>query len=280
MEGTGQLCSKPDAPAIGVRVLAWQTAVRRIEFPTRMADVRRIPPSQRHILSGLLDPRSVSDALAAYYGLLHPVERVALFGFFPGNHVPSGFLALARTGMDLFRPLAVPFVGTVHAMTALLRVALEPSRPVLLHVPLEQRSWVEEVAELTDTKPIDLLRLDTARYRPVINVLVVETAAPGGWPRFEIRSGEDAVAAAGVNWIGTSYAEIYLEVAEVAMGRGFGRSVLSALASRLVADGKVPIYPVTEDDWPTVMEAEELGFRRTGDRRWMAQALRRDPGAA
>lgn len=226
-----------------------------------------------------MDPRSVSDALAAYYGLLHPAERVVLFGYFPGNHAPTGFLAVARTGMDLFRPLVVPFVGTQVALRSLIEAALEPKRPVLLHLPLEQRPWVEDVVELSDPRPIDLLRLDTSRFRPVINVLVVETAAPGGWPRYEIRSGEDAVAAAGVNWIGSSYAEIYLEVAEVVMGRGFGRSVLSALASRLVAEGKMPIYPVTEDDWPAVMEAEELGFRRTGDRRWMAQALRREPGA-
>ena len=244
-----------------------------------MADVRRIPPSQRHVLNGLLDPRSVTDALAAYYGLLHPAERVALFGYYPANHAPTGFLAVARTGMDLFRPLAVPFVGTQAALRALLETALEPKRPVLLHLPLEQRPWVEDAFEVSDARPIDLLRLDTTRFQPVINVLVVETTAPGGWPRFEIRSGEDAVAAAGVNWIGASFAEIYLEVAEIVMGRGYGRSGLSALASRLVAEGKMPIYPVTQDDWPAVMEAEELGFRRTGDRRWMAQALRREPGA-
>ena len=103
-----------------------------------MSEVLRVAPSERYRLAPLLDPRLPQDAMVAYYGLQHPADRVVVYGYYQVAHAPSGFLALAQTGYDLFRPLAVPFVGSPVALQALLKVALQHGRPVMLHLPAEQ----------------------------------------------------------------------------------------------------------------------------------------------
>ena len=238
-----------------------------------MAEVRQTAPQDRTTLAGLLDPRSVADALPAYYALNHPADRVSLYAYYHTPNVPSGFLVIARTGFDLFRPLAVPFVATPMGMESLLTAALEPSRPVVLTVPAEQQSWAQSVAELGEAEVLDLLRLDSRSYAPIINVLVVETIAPEGLPRFEIRSGGEALAAAGLNWVGDLYAEVYLEVHPEAVGKPYGKSVLSAIAGRMLADGKIAVLRLGEENVAGHVDAYEIGFRRTGERSIITQAV-------
>lgn len=218
----------------------------------------------------------MADALPAYYALTHPEDRVALYAYYHTPNIPSGFLVLARTGFDLFRPLAVPFVATPGGLTSLLAAAIEPGRPVILTVPLEQREWVQEVAELGSPVVLDLLRVDARSYSPLLNVLVVEATAPGGLPRYEIRSGGVAHAAAGLNWIGDLYSEVYLETSPEAAGKPYGKSVLSAITGRLLAEGKVALLRLEETNVAGHVDAYEIGFRRTGERNLVGQALLRD----
>ncbi len=241
-----------------------------------MAEVRRIAPEDRNQLAGLLDPRSVADALPAYYALSHPADRVALFAYYHSPNVPSGFVVLARTGFDLFRPLAVPFVATPMGLAALLGAALEPARPVILTLPIEQREWVQDVADLGNALVLDLLRVDSRSYAPILNVLVVEATAPGGLPRYEIRSGGVTHAAGGLNWIGDLYAEVYLEVSPEATGKPYGKSVLSAITGRLLAEGKVALLRLEESNVAGHVDAYEIGFRRTGERSIVGQAMLKD----
>ena len=241
-----------------------------------MAEVRRIPPEARTVLAGLLDPRSVADALPAYYALSHPADRVTLFAYYHTPNIPSGFLALARTGYDLFRPLAVPFVATPLGLGSLLVAACEPGRPVILTLPLEQRDWVQEVAELGSSVVLDLLRVDGRSYSPLLNVLVVEATAPGGSPRYEIRSGGVTHAAAGLNWVGDLYAEVYLETSPEAVGKPYAKSVLSAITGRLLAEGKVALLRLEESNVAGHVDAYEIGFRRTGERSFVGQTVLRD----
>jgi len=241
-----------------------------------MAEVRRIPPEEREVLAGLLDPRSVADALPAYYALTHPADRVALYAYYHTPNVPSGFVVLARTGYDLFRPLAVPFVATPTGLASLLGASIEPGRPVILTLPAEQRAWVQDVADLGSTVVLDLLRVDSRSYSPLLNVLVVESTAPGGLPRFEIRSGGVTHAAAGLNWIGELYAEVYLETSPEALGKPYGKSVLSAITGRLLAEGKVALLRLDEANIVGHVDAYEIGFRRTGERNLVCQAVLRD----
>jgi hypothetical protein len=240
-----------------------------------MTDVRRLPISQRAELASLIDERSAADAMAAYYALHHPEERVTLFVYQPTQGGLSGFLALARTGLDLFRPVAVPFVGVAAGLTELLRAALRPGRPVVLQVPLEQRAWAQGVAEISDLHPSELHRLDLRRFKPILNVLVTESQSPSGWPRCEIRGPDGALAAAGLNWKGTRFAEIYLDVELRARGRAYGASVLSAICRRLIEEKVTPLYRVSADDLAALGEADDLGFRPTGIQTLACQAVLR-----
>ncbi len=218
--------------------------------------------------------------MAGYYALHHPADRVTLYTFHPTHAGITGFLALARTGLDLFRPLAVPFVASPRGLAALLRAALKPNRPVVLHLPLEQRAWAEEVVDLSDMQAAEVLRLDLREFQPVINVLVVETRSPGGWPRYEIRSGDTVYVAAGLNWKGPTFAEVYLDVDPSVRGRGFGKSVLAAIAGRLLGESLIALYRVADEDFAGRAEAEALGFRPTGLRVLTAQAALKHPEEA
>lgn len=240
-----------------------------------MAEVLRIPPAERYRLAPLLDPRLPSDAMVAYYGLQHPADRVVVYGYYQVAHSPSGFLALAQTGYDLFRPIAVPFVGSPPALRALLSVSLQPSRPVMLHLPAEQRAWAEGTVDLSDPRVLELHRLDTKAFRPEINVLVVPVPSPTGLPRFEVRSGDTVRASAGVNWKGDLFAEVYVESQPEAASQGHRRSALAAIAGQLLSEGRLPLYQVGEADVAAQAEAHWVGFRRTGDRSLLAQALLR-----
>jgi GNAT superfamily N-acetyltransferase len=245
-----------------------------------MSEVQRMSPKARGQLARLLDERSARDAMAAYYALRHPADRLNLCAYYPTNSGVSGFLAIARTGLDLFRPLAIPFVAQQAALTALLRVGLEPGRPVVLHLPLEQRGWAEETVDLSDVRVSELLRLDLRQFEPIVNVLVVESRTPVGWPRYEIRSGKVLRVAAGLNWKGSAFAEVYLEVEPAMRGQGYAESVLAAIAGRLLAESVVALYRVEDEDPFARMEAEQLGFRSTGIRTLTAQAvLREEPKA-
>jgi hypothetical protein len=215
--------------------------------------------------------------MAAYYALHHPANRVSLHGLFPRNGGPSGFLAVAHTGLDLFRPRAVPFVAHPIGLACLLRAGLAPSRPVVLHLPVEQRSWAESVVELSEAQVWELLRFDPRAFQPVINVHMTETKTPGGWPRHEIRSGQSVVAAAGLNWKGERYAEVYVEAVPAARDRSLTKSVLTAVVGKLLSERKVALYRVLDGDTGALEEALEVGFRPTGVRTVVAQALLREP---
>jgi len=245
-----------------------------------MADVLRIPPAERYRLAPLLDPRLPRDAMVAYYGLQHPADRVVVYGYYQVPHAPSGFLALAQTGYDLFRPIAVPFVGSPAALKALLSVSLQRGRPVMLHLPADQRAWAEEMVDLSETRTVELYRLDTKAFRPEINVLVVPVPSPTGLPRFEVRSGEVVRASAGVNWKGDLFAEVYVESLPEAASQGHRRSALAAIAGQLLSEGRLPLHQVGEADVAARAEAHWVGFRRTGERSLVAQALLRPAASA
>jgi len=213
--------------------------------------------------------------MAAYYALVHPAERVTLFAYQPTQSGLRGFLAVARIGLDLFRPLAIPFVGQAAGLTELLRAALRPGRPVVLQLPVEQRPWAQEVVEITDVRPVELFRFDMKRHKPVVNVLVVESQSPSGWPRYEIHTADGSVAAAGLNWKGPRFAEIYLDLDPKARGRGLGASVLAAITQRLIGERISPLYRVGDDDLSLRAEVEGLGFHPTGIHTITCQAVLR-----
>lgn len=238
-----------------------------------MAEIAAIPLSDRRKLATLIDRHSAKDALAAYYALQHPDDRVRLFGYESARGEPRGFLALAKTGLDLFRPLAVPFVGRREILVRLLRDALEPGQAFLINLPAEQLKWLEDQVELRHVQVAEILRLEPSAYEPVLNVLVVEAESPDGTVRYEIRTATGLHAAAGVNWKGERFAEVYLEASDAARGRGLTKSVLSAIVGRLLGERRVALYRVETERISVKTEAFRLGFRPTGHRMALAEAF-------
>jgi len=238
-----------------------------------MPDIRRLPIEARGQLAPLLNLHSPADAGAAYYALDHPAERVELYVEYAGNGSPRGFLALAQTGLDLFRRLALPFAAHPLGLASLVKESLRPHQPVLLMLPLEQEGWVSGLVELSEARISDVYRLHTSYFQPVLNVMVIASESPGGGARFEIRSASGAHAAAGANWRGPRYAEVYLEADTEARARGFARSVLAAMAGQLLSERRIALFRVDEMDSAAQVDAFEVGFRRTGDRSLLAQAL-------
>jgi hypothetical protein len=187
---------------------------------------------------------------------------------------------VAQTGYDLFRRLAVPFAAHPLGLVRLLQAGLRSGQPVLLLLPVEQESWIEGLVDLSEPRLLDVFRLHTAHFQPVLNVMVVAAEAPDGGSRFEIHSVSGAHASAGTNWRGPHYAEIYLETDVEGRGRGFSRSVLAAIAGQLLSERRIALYRIDELDTAAQAEAFEVGFRRSGERSLLAQAvLRGDPSA-
>jgi len=241
-----------------------------------MNEVTTLPTAERGRLARLLNLRAAGDALATYYALQHPADKVRLFSYEPEGEAPRGFLVLAQTGFDLFRPLAVPFVASERGMRSLLRSALEPGRPVLLTMPLGQRLWVEAILELSEVTLLSLLRVDAAVYEPILNVFLVEASSPDGAPRYEIRGHGESLAAAGLNWRGDRFAEVYVQ-RDGAANSAHIASVLSAIVGWLMKAGRIALLRLEDGDQASHAAAEQVGFRLTGERTLMCQAIRPTP---
>jgi hypothetical protein len=213
--------------------------------------------------------RSASDALASYYGLVHDCGKVQLFGYYPNTENLSAFLALAQTGIDLFRPLVIPFAGTEEALRGLIQKSLKPERHYLTYLPIEQQEFLIGAADLSPIRMSNLLRLDARGFEPIINVLLERRQSPDGSPRFEIRS-KGGFAASGINWQTKFAAEIYAEGDSLGYRRGFTKSVLGALMHQLIQEKLTVFLRVPDDDYRSFEDAFDLGFKPTGVRQVFA----------
>jgi len=238
-----------------------------------MATIREITPEERDLIKRLINPRVASDAQAAYYALEHPRERVSLHGFFPQEGVLNGFIATARTGFDLFRPLIVPFTGTDASLVQLIQSAIPKNRPHLMYLPIEQEALLDTHFKVDKLQLSSVLRLDTRGFEPILNILVTEDKNSEGWPRFEIKARGGGFAAAGLNWMSKHSAEMYIEADEEGRRRGFTKSVLSALIDRLLAEKLLVLFRVVDDDYGSFEDAFDLGFVPTGVRSVLAQLV-------
>lgn len=233
-----------------------------------------VPVADRARLAKLVSERLPGDALPAYYALNHPARRLRLFALQNGSNL-IGFVVSAQTGQDLFRPLVIPVAANPDALADLVEAALPEGRPALLHLPFDQRAWLPPSLVLQEERVLDLHRLDPKGFPIEINVLVTETITPEGLPRFEIRSGSAVVAAAGLNWRGPFFAEVYVEGGPPARSRGLTRSVLAAATGKMISEQVVPLTFVPEADAAAQAEAAWAGYRRTGERFLVAQVTRR-----
>jgi GNAT superfamily N-acetyltransferase len=231
----------------------------------------RLDP-RRASLRPLLNEDSVADALASYYALYHPPDRAEVV-VHPAGSGADGFLVRARTGLDLFRPLVTFRAPSEAVAAALFWDGLQPGRPVYLTVPESLAVWANKYLLVSDAALHRIYRFNADKHAPVINVRATMSAGPDGTPRCEIRSGGQVKAVAGVNWQSPRFAEVYVYTDPAVRGRGWGRSVVSAVAHQIVKTGRTPLYVVDESNDASIRVAEAVGFEDTGLREYVGQAV-------
>lgn len=227
----------------------------------------------RRAIRHLLDERSPADAPTAYYALHHPAARTALFVEQDAGGRVVGFAARCLTGLDLFRPLVTLRGPSPEVAARLLGEALTAGRPYIVFVAADQYPLVGGSVQVESERLLHIYRLDRARFQPVINVLVTQERAPDGLPRFEVRSGGEVQAAAGINWQSPDFAEIYVHVTPRARGRGFGRSVVAACTERVLQSERTPLYLVEPENEASRALAEGVGYVDTGARQVYAEVV-------
>lgn len=235
---------------------------------------------KREAIRGLLDERSPADAAAAYYAFYHPDQRTELFTI-PDRPPLRGYLAISQTGIDLFRPLITLRLpeDDLAAATGLFYQALAPGAHILLSGPARYAPFLRAHMQIELEQRLQIHILDPARFQPVVNVLVTRSISQNGLPRFTIAHSPDGgkdkkiVASAGLNWQSPHFAEIAVHTRPRYRRRGWGRSVVSALAQHLLNEGRMPLYIVAEENEASRQIAQQLGFMNTGERELFLQGV-------
>lgn len=246
---------------------------------------------KRQAIKHLLDDTSPADAAAVYYAFHLPDEKTQLFTFPPDLTRASGYVCLARTGLDLFRPLAtmrLPESGDrlnydVNEATELLFQAVPEGAEVILIAPLTYRPLIAALFDVEKEQQLKLLALDRGRFQPIVNVFVARSQSYDGLPRFVIRQGPDGrtgasgdvVASAGINWQSQRFAEIYVHTKAPHRRQGFGLSVVAACVQHILDGGRRPIYLVASDNESSIQLAESVGFVALGADMIMIEGRRR-----
>lgn len=240
---------------------------------------------QRRVIRVLLDERQAADAMASYYAFHHPDESTRLFAVEDARGRADAYVALSRTGIDLFRPLVTLRLNPddPEGSADLLYQALRPGQEVFIHSPLAYRPLLAALFQIRSEQHLRLHVLEAKRFEPVVNVLVMRSSTPDGMPRYIIRptneeSDQEIGASATLNWQSPGFAEISVYTNPSYRQRGWGRSVVSALARDLLQHGKTPLYEVALQNEPSLHLAEALGFVDAGaDKLFLEATLRSRP---
>jgi GNAT superfamily N-acetyltransferase len=233
----------------------------------------------RQAIRRLLDERLPADAIASYYAFYHPDHKTQLVTYPAGTGQVTGYVALSRTGMDLFRPLVtmrLP-IADLEASADLIYQALLPGSAVIISCPPIYQPLLEAFFEVQDVEPFQLLILDRLRFEPIINVLVTQAESPNNLPRFVIRRtgspDQEVAASAGLNWQSRYFAEISVHTNPGHQRQGWGRSVVAAMVQYLLGNGRTPLYVVSENNAPSIQLAQSVGFIDSGVRLIILQGV-------
>jgi len=223
--------------------------------------------ADRQAIAPLLRTHNPEDALAAYYALRHSELRTRLVVHRDKRHTPDGFIAVCRTGFDLFQPLAVMRASTADVAAELLQAGLSPARPCQVVVPPSLAPTIEANMNVQASATHLILEAHRSSFTPVINVLVMSSRAPDDTQgmRFIIRAADGTVVAeSGTNWRSDEFAEVFVHVELAARGRGLGKSVASACTAYLLDCNLRPLYIVDKNNTESIAIAQALGYTDTG----------------
>lgn len=224
----------------------------------------------RRLIKHLLDDSSIIDAPTAYYALNHPAQRSHLVTRTNRAGRPRGFAGTFQTGYDLFRPMVTMRAPNPVIAADMLAELLTPGRPYLFFANLSQLPFLGDSFRIESQRILHIYYLDSKRFRPKINVMVVEKSAPDGQPRFEIHHG-GLQAISGVNWVSPGFAEVYVATEPEARQRGWGRSVTAACTEHVLRSGRLPLYLVESTNEESIRLAESVGYVDSGARQVFAE---------
>ncbi|NJN54939.1 MAG: GNAT family N-acetyltransferase [Anaerolineae bacterium] len=199
---------------------------------------------QRRAIYHLLDEANAADGMAAYFAFYHADNRTILRPYPYAAIRAEGYVALSRTGMDLFRPfvtLRLP-IHNMQISTDVIYEAIDAGTAVILNAPARYAPLLRALFDIQSEEELSLYRLQANQFEPILNVLVTQDKAPNGLPRFSIRDRENDIigASATLNWQSPSFAEIGVTTQPGYRRRGWGRSVVSAMANYLLENGRHP----------------------------------------
>lgn len=238
----------------------------------------------RRAIRPLLDQTAAADATAVYYAFHHPESRVQLIPYPPDADQALGYIALARTGIDLFRPLLTLRLPEAPEQAAeMFYDNLAPGTSLFIQAPASYGPLLAAFFEMQREQQLLLFRLDTSRFQPEVNVLVTRSDTPDGLPRFIVRptsggSRGDVAASATVNWQSPRFADIAVYTEPQQRGRGWGRTVVAALVNHLLQTGRTPLYHVEPNNEASLQLARSVGFVNTlSESLWLEVTLRPGP---
>jgi hypothetical protein len=227
----------------------------------------------------LLDERSPADAAASYYAFYHPDGQTQLLPYPAGVERAQGYVALSRTGLDLFRPLLtlrLPIQDMAVSANVIYH-ELAPGTAVILLAPHTYLPLLQALFEIHSEEHLDVLMLDRGRFEPIINVLVTSSAGPNGLPRFIIRNTgspeQEVVASSGINWQTPHFAEISVNTVSSHQRQGWGTSVAAAMVNYLLENGRTPLYAVAVNNTASRQLAQSMGFTNSGASQVLLQGV-------
>jgi len=233
--------------------------------------------AQRNAIRHLLNEKEPADAMAAYYAVYHPERRLSLVTYPAKGERAAGYVALARTGLDLFRPvltMRLPMAGQeldLEAGVSLLYQALQPGQPVIIHTMSNYLPLLRALFQIDSEQHLRLLKLERRRFEPIVNIFVTRVNSQDTATRFIVRNppGDprgEIVASAGINWQTPSFADVAVFTHAGYRRQGYGRSVVAAQVQHLLDQGITPLYTVAGNNQPSVELAEAVGFIDTLNR--------------
>ena len=235
---------------------------------------------ERNAIRPLLNQTDPADAIAVYYAFYHPQERTQVVTYPESKNPALGYIAISRTGLDLFRPLVtmrLPDENNHNGAESLFK-ALPEGIPIILYTPVGYQPILQAFFEIQTAEKFRILVLDRNLYEPVINIHLTQSTGPNGLPRFIIRTPQDPTiigATSGLNWQSPNFAEIFVNTAAGQRRKGWGRSVLAAMVQFVLDSGRQPLYIAGEENDASQSLAGRVGFVDSGKRLIFAQAVRR-----
>lgn len=235
--------------------------------------------ASRRAIRHLLDEHSPADAAASYYAFYHPDGQTQLLPYPAAAERAQGYVALSRTGLDLFRPLLtmrLP-IQNMAASTEVIYQDLVPGTAVILLCPNAYLPLLRALFEIHSEEHLDVLVLDRSRFEPIINVLVSSSTGPNGLPRFIIRNTnsreQEVVASSGINWQTPYFADISVNTSPGQQRQGWGKSVAAAMVQYLLSNGRTPLYAVAPQNTASQQLARSIRFTSKGISKVILQAV-------